>query len=214
MFFFLRRRYGETVRKRIFKMHRSHGCSRIDPPVRGPILLLLFGAFLAGTVLGAYVGSHGEPIPEVVAAYIEGGANADLRGFFRELFSAGQYHFAVLFAATSTVGVFAIPLVSFLRGYFLSCTAAAIMAALPECGIAAALVLCGGSAVLTVPSLFLLELDSFELSRRLRAISTGHSVPLRAESMPFDLALSALCILIAALAECLLVPALIHYFLQ
>ncbi len=202
------------VRKRMFKMHRSRGCARIFSPVWGPILLLLFGMFLAGTILGAYVGSHGEPIPEVVAAYINGGANADLRGFFRELFRAGQYHLAVLFAATSTVGVFAVPLISFFRGYFLSCTAAAIMVAAAEHGIAAAMVLCGISAVITVPSLFLLELDSFELSRRLRAVSMGHTVSRRTESLAYDLAFSALCVLIAALTECLFVPTLLLYFLQ
>ena len=75
--------------------------------------------------------------------------------------------------------------------------------------IATALILCGIPALLSVPTLFLLELDGFELSMRLRAVSAGRSYLPRTEDVPQDLVLSVLSVILAALAECLLVPSLL-----
>lgn len=173
-----------------------------------PVLGMLLVCFLAGSLVGCIAG-QGALSSAGITEQVTARAAADIRAFPGCLLRAGQYHLLVLAAATSTMGVFAIPLVSAFRGYFLSCAAAAVMVSLETHGIATALILCGVPALLSVPTLFLLELDGFELSMRLRAVSAGRSYLPRTEDVPQDLVLSVLSVILAALAECLLVPSLL-----
>lgn len=191
--------------RKIFHHKRGgYGADRTQMPV----LALLFAGFLLGAVTGCFIGRGAEGSGGLTD-YLTGHTDTGVSDFLRELVRSGQYHLIVLAAATSVAGVFVIPLVSAGRGYFLSCTAAALVASLPEHGAAAALIICGIPAVLTVPSLFLLELDGFALSARLRALSAGKScLPVR-NTLAHDLAVTVLSVILAALAQCLLIPFLL-----
>lgn len=202
------------VKMQIFKFrrHNVYQISRFRTQM--PVLLLLLLCFLIGTVAGCMVGSGAQNLSGPIAGYVTETASFRLSDFLKNLLRVGQYHLFVLVAATSIAGTIAIPLISSFRGYFLSCAATALITALPEHGIPAALISCGISAVLTVPSLFLLELDGFALSMRLRAVSAGRSYYINADRIPYDLAVSALCLTTAAAAECLLVPLLLSYLFR
>ena len=197
------------MRKYILKLHkrRQHQSNRTQ--IRLPVLLLLLLCFLLGSILGCFVGSGTGTAAEEITDLISGNTSVGFSGFLQNLFKVSQYHIAVIAAATSVIGVFAIPLISFWRGYFLSCAATAVIASMPEYGVLTAMISCGISAVLTVPCLFQVELDGFELSMRLRAMSSGRSYYLNTDNVPYHMVISLICLLIAAVAECLLVPLLI-----
>lgn len=176
-----------------------------------PILALLFLCFLLGSVLGCFVGSGVESEAEEITQLISKSPNPGIIGYLRSLWLVSRYHIVVLLAATSLLGVLVIPLTAFLRGYFLTCAAAAVIAALPEHGVAAALISCGIGAVLTIPSLFLLELDGFALSKRLRALSAGKTDHFSNRNIPQHLGIAAVCLVTAAATDHVLVPWLLSY---
>lgn len=178
-----------------------------------PVLILLLLCFLSGSLLGCFVGGGIESGTDEIAQMVSGGEVPGFWGFLHRLCTVSQYHVIVLLAATSVIGVFVIPVTSFFRGYFLSCAAAATIASLPEHGIAAAWVSCGINALLTVPSLFLLELDGFGLSKRLRALSAGKSCHFSKGNVSYHLGISAVCLLTASAVDCVLVPKLLAYIL-
>jgi len=202
------------VKIQMFQFHKQNSYQTSRFRAQMPVLLLLLVCFLAGTVVGCLIGSGAYTLSGTLSGYVAEGVSLHISDFLKNLFRAGQYHFLVLIAATSIAGTIAIPLISFFRGYFLSCAATALIAALPEHGVLTALISCGISAILTVPSLFLLELDGYALSMRLRAVSSGRSYYIDTENIPYDLAVSALCLTTAAVAECLLVPMLLSYLFR
>lgn len=181
--------------------------------VKLPVLILLLCCFLLGSVLGCIVGSGAETAAGEIHDLVSGNTNVSLSGFLRNLFKVSQYHIAVIASATSLIGIYVIPIISFLRGYFLSCAAAAVIASVPDNGFWIALISCGLSAVLTVPCLFQAELDGFELSMRLRAVSGGKSYYLNTDNVPYHMLVSVICLLGAAVAECILVPLLLSHLL-
>ena len=204
---------GGSVKKFGVAFRRWNGF-RLDRDASDfPVLVLLFLSFLLGSLLGCFVGGGIDPNTGNVDQLISGGNTSGIWGFLSSLCTVSQYHIIVLLAATSVLGVFVIPATSFFRGYFLSCTAAAAIAALPEHGIAAAWRSCGISAVITVPSLFLLELDGFGLSKRLRALSAGKSGHFSKGNVSYHLGIAVVCLLTAAAVDCILVPKLLAYIL-
>lgn len=199
------------MKKRSLKFHKLVRSRMEQPQIFLPVLILLFFCFLLGSVLGCFVGSSVNEEATEIAGLISGNTSVHFSGFLHNFCTAGQYHMVALLAATSILGIFIIPLLSFLRGYFLSCTAAAVIVSLPEKGIAAALISCGINALLTVPSLFLLELDAFGLSMRLKALSSGKSYYFSNKNIPYHLGVCIVCIIVAAAAECTLIPFLLSY---
>lgn len=177
--------------------------------VNFPNLFLLFGCFLLGSVLGCFVGRGADASAQALSDMVAGNFVVGFSGFPGKLWTMGKYHVVTLLAATSVIGVFVIPMVSFFRGYFLSCAVAAVIAVMPEHRIATALITCGLGALLTVPSLFLLQLDGFSLSAKLRAASVGKSCYCSNRNLPYHLCVCAICILTAAAVECVLVPLLL-----
>lgn len=199
------------MKKFSLKCKRWHPTALYRRQTDLPVLILLVLCFLLGSVLGCAVGSGAEA--DEVTHLLSGTRPSGLWGYLCCLYTVGRYHLVVLLAATSLLGVVVIPATLLFRGYFLSCAAAATIASLPEHGIAVALTACGISAVLTVPALFLLAMDGFGLSGRLRALSAGRSNRYSNEAVFSHLGISAVCLITAAAAEQLLVPTLLSYLL-
>lgn len=186
----------------------NHPFQRERTQINFPVLFLLFCCFLLGSMLGCIVGRGANTSSEIEVA-LSGNITIGFSHFLGKLWTMGKYHIVTLLAATSVIGVFIIPLVSFFRGYFLSCTVAAVVAIMPEHRFLTALVVCGIGALITVPSLFLLELDGFSLSTRLRSISTGKSYYYPNGDFSYHIGICIICILTAAAVECVLVPLLL-----
>ncbi len=170
-------------------------------------LALLALCFIGGAACGAFIGAGSLYAGETLA--LEGGAVYGSDSFWPLLFACSKYHLAVIAAATSLLGMAAIPAAFAARGFALSCTAASIAAAYPERALALILLILGLPSVLAVPSLFLLGHEGLSFSRRIR-LSFGRRPALpdyRDRAIPLTVSLAALPL--AALAELSAVPALL-----
>ena len=165
--------------------------------------------FAAGAIFGSLVGAFSltEDIPAIVSGYtlktMPGGVYAFLNG--------SKFHIFALICATSTLGVATIPALVAVRGYLLSCTAAAIYVGYPGGkGLLINAVVIGLPALITLPCLIIMASDSLTQSRKLLSLSLGNppdtsrSVPIISRSM-----VGLFFIAIAALAEEMLMPMLI-----
>lgn len=178
--------------------------------IRTYVFVGLLISFLLGSAIGCYTGSSADGA---------GIASSDLlyyasepSGFFSVLLKLSRFHIAAILAATSTIGLFAVFLISLLRGYVLTCAMAVIQGTLPDHGMAAAWLICGISAVITIPSLFLLELDGFEGSVNLRQKSVGSDTAV--DNQLLHGLITAVSLFLAAWVEYAWIPALVNRLLS
>ena len=167
-------------------------------------------SFLLGSAIGCYTGSStgGAGIASSDLLYYA----TEPSGFFSGLLKLSRFHMAAILAATSTIGLFAVFLISLLRGYVLTCTMAVLQTALPDHGMATAWLICGVSAVITIPSLFLLELDGFEGSVNLRRKSIGSDTAV--DNQLLHGLITAVSLFLAAWAEYAWIPTLVNRLLS
>lgn len=133
----------------------------------GSAASLLLLALLAGIAVGSAVGMFS----------LEGGQARELQdyvasrfphsSFFSALLESSGGFLLLIFAATSWLGVAAVPILVFLRGYLLSCSVSAMYALYSFRGMAFALLLCGIPALLAVPCFYCAACDAFSSSRSL-----------------------------------------------
>lgn len=172
---------------------------------RDGILLFLAIFFVAGAVVGALVGAlskSGDLTALLTARSSRGG---DVRTVLSALWAASRFHLLVLIAGTSLLGVLFVPMLAALRGYLLSCTAAAV---LQGYSWKVLLVLLGIPALFEIPCFLVLAADAVGVSRRLTA-GGMHSGKQR-ETLILRHTLLCLPVLTAgALAETFLLPVLL-----
>lgn len=167
--------------------------------------LLILGFFvgcLVGSLAGAFYGL--EPFYTDFSLHPAANAAQTAVTFLR--FSA--FHLVALLLGTSYFGIILTPVLSGLRGYLLSCTAASIISAYPGNGFvmtAAILIL---PALISLPCFFLIALEAFRSARRIFHLVRGNSSP-RKDRL-YGRALSCLPFLaLGTLIELKLVPYLV-----
>jgi hypothetical protein len=168
-------------------------------------LLLVFG-FSAGCLAGSFAGSRLGLVP-VLSDYRDLHAAA-AQTFPLCLIRFSAFHLAAFFLGSSFLGIVFLPLLSGLRGFVLSCTAASIISVYPDNGLlmlAAALAI---PALISLPCFFLIVLEAYRSSARIFHLVRGSSSP-RKDHLAYR-TLSCLPFLIAgALTELKLVPYLV-----
>lgn len=135
--------------------------------------------------------------------------------FFSSVVDAYKYHLAAVFLGFSILGVFCIPVLSAVRGFFLSFSVSVIIRLLGGKGILLALSMFGISTLVTIPCFFIISVTSFTASQYLLRLSMakGGKSP---GMLPTGSALAscAICLallFVSALIETYLTPQLIHY---
>lgn len=126
------------------------------------LFLALF--FLGGALIGALVGALSEAGDLTGLMTAISAETGNWNTFFRALWDATWFHLLVLLAGTSLLGLLLVPLLTALRGYLLSCTAAAVLQGYPW---KAVLVLLGIPALFEIPCFLVLAADAIRISRRL-----------------------------------------------
>ena len=96
-------------------------------------------------------------------------------GFLSVLWSLGQYHLLALFLGFSLLGVLCLPILSGIRGFYLSFSIAAFIRAFGPEGWPVAFSLFGVGALITVPCFFLLVSQAFTASAQLGRGTLGGS---------------------------------------
>ena len=170
-------------------------------------LNLLFILFIMGSVVGAFVGnlSSGEYALGLVSASMEPGA----AGLLSALWSCGKFHLLVLAAASSLLGVAAVPVLAVMRGYLISCGAAALIAGYPDKGFLIVLAIIGLPGMFSVPSFFMLSSWAMQSSARLISAAAGRAKVKSCGSIMIPLLTCICSVSIAAALECFAVPILL-----
>jgi len=136
-------------------------------------------------------------------------------GFLSVFWIAGRDHLLVLFLGFSLLGVFCLPILSAVRGFYLSFSIAVFVRAFGTGGLPVALSLFGVSAVITVPCFFILVSQAFtatsELGRGVLGMGKPHIGTLYGRGYVLRTALCFLGILAAVLLELYVTPALVAW---
>ncbi|MCL2827579.1 MAG: stage II sporulation protein M [Oscillospiraceae bacterium] len=135
--------------------------------------------------------------------------------FFSVFWSLGKYHLLVVFLGFSLLGILGLPVISGIRGFYLSFSISAFIQAFGVEGWPVAFSLFGTSALIAIPCFFLLASQSFSASATLGKALIG-SDKLRAGTLygSHYLVRTTLCfigILAAVLIELYVTPALVSW---
>jgi len=178
--------------------------------------LIVCGAlFICGGIIGITAAGFtgGAGISDYLTEFLvlTGGTPVRLSGFFSTLFNDSIYHLAVIFLGFSAFGVFLVPALAAVRGFFLCFSISAIVRHFGGDGVLLALAIFGAGALMSVPCLFVLSVQSFSSSLYvLKSVTAkgGTTQPYRGGYFR-RVAICAAVLMISALIDTLFIPRLI-----
>jgi len=183
--------------------------------------LIICGAlFICGGIVGvtaAGLASSGAGVSDYLTEFLvlASGAPVRLGGFLRALFNDSAYHLAVIFLGFSAFGVFLVPALSAVRGFFLCFSVSAVVRHFGGDGVLLTIAIFGVGALMTVPCLFILSVQSFSSSLYVLksvAAKSGVAQTYRGRGGYFRrVAICAAVLMTSALIDTLLIPRLIDY---
>jgi len=136
-------------------------------------------------------------------------------GFLPVLWTAGRDHLIVLFLGFSLLGVLCLPILSSVRGFYLSFSIAALIRAFGMGGVPVALSLFGVGALFTLPAFFTLTTQAFSASTQMGRAAFGLGTvqigALYGRRYLVRLILCFLGVLAAVLIELYVTPALVSW---
>lgn len=136
-------------------------------------------------------------------------------GFLSVLWTAGRDHLLVLFLGFSLLGTLCLPILSGVRGFYLSFSIAAFIRTFGIGGVPAALSLFGVGALFTLPAFFVLAAQAFSASAQMGKAMFGTGTlqagTLYGRVYLFRFMICFLGILAAVLVELSLTPILVSW---
>lgn len=178
--------------------------------------LIVCGAlFLCGGIVGITAAGfvNGSAALDFLAGYLSraGESPAHIGSFVSAFLSAGLYPFAAVFFGFSVLGVFCIPALSAVRGFFLCFSISVVVRHFGGSGISLSLALFGINALFTVPCFFILSVQSFTSSFQLFKSVTATSSVTRPYGGGFfrRIAVCSAILAVSALIDTLVIPRLI-----
>jgi len=196
---------------------------RGDSDQRGFLGLLICAVFfVCGIIVGTFsarrldtAGTHA--LYESMVGYMEQ-VRAGIYispGFFTVLWTTGRDHLIVLFLGFSLLGAFCLPVLSGVRGFYLSFSIAAFVRVFGMDGVPVALSLFGVGTLLTLPAFFILVTQAFSASAQMAkavfGIGTLQVGLLYGRGYWLRLIVCFLGILAAVFIEIYLTPALVSW---
>ena len=167
---------------------------------------LLILSFLAGCLAGSLVGSFFR-FDSSLNDFI-GFSTLEASSIVSVFFHFARFHLVAFFLASSFYGVALLPVLSCIRGYALSCTAATIISFYPQNGIIMALVILGIPAMISLPCFFSISIEGFMSSSRILHLVRGNSA-LRKDKLYAKAIICLPFLAIGTLIEYKLVPYLV-----
>jgi hypothetical protein len=174
----------------------------------GIVFFLLLVAFLLGSFIGAVLGVNSTT--ESIKSIIEGITDRPewSLGLIESLWNCSKYIIAAIFLAGSVYGILLIPALCAVRGYFLGCSAASIISAVESGGWLLSFIVVGIPALITVPCLFVIGTDGLATSKRLIVLTKGSYSGGKSVDLARHTVICSVIILLAAIINEYLVPAL------
>lgn len=178
-----------------FNQRGSTGCFAL-------LILFFFLGCLGGSLLGSFFGLQFFLSDSFALAHI----NAPKLWLVFLHFM--RFHLLAVVLGSTYYGLIFFPVLSFLRGYALSCTAASIISANPANGAMLAAISVGLPALFSLPCFFAISIESNKSALRILRLTRGQPSP--AKDRLFSLCLSCLPVLaLGTLVEYKLVPYLV-----
>ena len=160
----------------MFKSNLSHGKhKRIGRTDNSLSFILLILSFLAGCLAGSLIGSLFEF--DSALNDFAGISALETTGAVSVFFRFIRFHLVAFLLGSSYFGIVLLPVLSCIRGYALSCTAATIISCYPQNGIIMAILILGIPAIISLPCFFTISIDGFSASARLFHLVRGNSAP-------------------------------------
>lgn len=136
------------------------------------LLILCFSAgCFAGSLTGSFFGL--DPVLKDFCDFSTGCSSNPISVFF----GFSRFHLVAFLLGSSFLGLALLPVLSCIRGYALSCTAASIISSYPEKGVIMAAVILGIPALLSIPCFFVVSIDGYMSSVRIFHLVRGNSAP-------------------------------------
>ncbi len=136
------------------------------------LLILCFSAgCFAGSLTGSFFGL--DPVLKDFSDFSTGCSSNPISVFL----SFSRFHLVAFLLGSSFLGLALLPVLSCIRGYALSCTAASIISSYPEKGVIMAAVILGIPALLSIPCFFVVSIDGYMSSVRIFHLVRGNSAP-------------------------------------
>ncbi len=176
--------------------------------------------FLCGCIIGTLSAgfvSDGTALNEYISGYLSfflSDASTEI-SLFSAVANNFKYHLLALFLGFSILGVVSIPVLSAVRGFFLSFSVSAIIRLLGSRGILLALSIFGINTLITIPCFFVLSVSAFSAS--LYVLRLVFSKNLKNAPSPFNKRFftnCGICLIVqmmSALIDTYLSPRLISY---
>ena len=190
-----------------------------SPTADGVSALVVTAAFFAlGTITGCLLAFRAtESGAEALSVFLERFLSLAKDGgmvfpdFFQLLWHCVRWPIAAFFMGFSALGLFGVPILSGLRGFFLAFSAASFSRAFGGAGLTAAFLLIGIPAIVAIPAFFLLSVQSFSsaCTRAARNSGQGRRELSYSREYFFRCGLCAVALLVSLLLECYLVPFMI-----
>ena len=134
---------------------------------------LLTLSFLLGCIAGSLIGTFqnfDSPLNDFI-----GFSKLESSDFLSVFLNFIRFHILAFLLSTSFFGIILLPVLSCVRGFALSCTAATIISAVPDNGIIMAFIILGIPAVLSLTCFFTMSIDGFLNSKRIFNLVRGNS---------------------------------------
>ena len=138
------------------------------------ISAFLFFVLFAGIAAGAVVGVFSPPDALSVELEEYAASLFSFQGLPDALLVSSRFLLLLLLTATSFLGIVLVPLLLLIRGYLLSCSAAAMYALFSFRGLLWSFLLFGLPALWSIPCFFLCSCDAFRSSRQLLRLRFGY----------------------------------------
>ncbi|MFB0920882.1 MAG: stage II sporulation protein M [Oscillospiraceae bacterium] len=136
------------------------------------VLILCFSAgCLAGSLIGSFFGFDSFLNDYAGASVINSQSPVSL------FFNYSRFQLVAFLLGTSFLGLALLPVLSCIRGYALSCTAATIISAYPDNGIIMAAIILGIPAIFSLACFFVISIEGFKSSERILHLVRGNSAP-------------------------------------
>ena len=175
----------------------------------GSVFQMLLLLFLTGVLIGCVAGLYLSAGEQGGGAVAWASPETQPLSFLEALWNAGKYFLLLLALSTSWLGVALTPAAALLRGYFLSCSVAALYAAGSWKGLLCAVAISGVPALFIIPCFLIACRDAFFASRLLLDLRFGrnHGAP-RVPGARRAAVIAALVVLNALYSAFLLPPLL------
>ncbi len=199
----------------------SKGSLKSSAQNTSPTMAMMVVFLLCGIIIGCLVGKYisGESdnfLKRYVLQYEEiTHVGVGKYSFLKSLFNLTKYPVIIFLLSFTAIGVFSIPLIVFIKGFFSAISVSAVIHSIGTNGILAALSIFGIQTLITFPCILLISSIAFEFSKVFFKIFRRNSCatvvyPISLQGYIFIFFICLIALLLCTLVDMLLTPIFVN----